>query len=128
LWEIDSSKAVVTGTTDTTLRLLFKTTGTATLFGRIATACAVLQDSLVITINNSPATLNLGPDIALCTNSTVRLSAGYGFKTYSWNSGSTDSTYTAYLPGKYYVTADDYCGNTFSDTIIISTAPDIKLN
>jgi gliding motility-associated-like protein len=128
LWQIDSTIANIITYTDTTIRLLFKRTGKVSLGASIFTACKVLQDSIAITINDSRKTLDLGPDIQLCNSSTVKLSAGSGFKTYHWNAGSADSTLTAYLPGKYYVTVSDYCYNNFSDTVIISTAPAIPLN
>lgn len=128
LWQIDTSMASIVSYTDTTVRLLFKKAGNVTLTGSIFTACKVLQDSITITINDSRKTLELGPDIQLCNSSTVKLSAGSGFKKYQWNTGSSDSTLTAYLPGKYFVTVSDFCDNSFSDTIVISAAASIKLN
>jgi gliding motility-associated-like protein len=128
LWQIDTSMASIVSYTDTTVRLLFKKAGKVSLMASIFTACKVLQDSIMITTNDSRKTLDLGPDIQLCNNSTVKLSAGNGFKKYHWNTGSSDSSLTAYLPGKYYVTVSDYCDNNFSDTIVISVATAIKLN
>lgn len=127
-WQIDTSMASIVSYTDTTVRLLFKKVGKVSLTASIFTACKVLQDSITITTNDSRITLDLGPDIQLCDNSIVKLSAGNDFKKYLWNTGSADSTLTAYLPGKYYVTVSDYCDNSFSDTIVISVATSIKLN
>lgn len=42
------------------------------------------------------------------------------FKSYRWQNGSTDSTFTITQAGKHFVTAKDYCDNTYSDTILIT--------
>ncbi|MFT3823838.1 MAG: M43 family zinc metalloprotease [Chitinophagaceae bacterium] len=127
-WRTDTSIASIVAATDDDIRLKFKKGGKIILYASILTSCKMLQDSITIEAYQAPAKFDLGPDIALCTNSTVRLSPGAGYETYQWNTGSKDSAITVYQPGKYYVTATDYCSNTYSDTVIISTAPDIKLN
>lgn len=64
--------------------------------------------------------LNLGPDFLICNSSVSQLSAGPFFQKYTWQDGSIDSTYTAYGPGKYWVTTKDACGFQYSDTIAIT--------
>jgi len=128
LWQTDTTMAQIVSYTDTTIRLFFKHTGKTSLDGTIFTACKLLQDSIIITVSDSSAKLNLGPDIQLCTSSTVKLSAGKGFSTYYWNTGSIDSTLTIYTPGKYYVTVTNNCDAVFSDTVMFSVAPAISLN
>ncbi len=70
-----------------------------------------------IQIGNPPAELDLGPDTLLCDNGVIELNAGSGFVSYEWHDGWTDSTYTVYGEGKYWVTVLDSCGNMQSDTI-----------
>lgn len=71
------------------------------------------------TLSYQAQALDLGPDRSLCSSSVTGLSAGAGFLSYRWQDGSTDSTYTAYSPGTYWVDAMDACGNLHSDTVII---------
>jgi hypothetical protein len=63
--------------------------------------------------------LSLGPDITLCKNSVLELHANPGFQRYRWQNGYTDSTFTAYQPGKYWVDAFDVCGFRQTDTVNI---------
>ena len=74
--------------------------------------------------------LDLGPDLKLCSSSTVTLNAGAGFASYRWNDGSQASNYTAYSPGTYWVEALDGCGKVYSDTLRISLDPlsDLQLS
>jgi PKD repeat protein len=65
-------------------------------------------------------TLNLGPDILLCQNSVVELVADPNFQRYRWQNGSTNPTFTAYAPGKYWVDAFDACGFRQTDTVNIA--------
>jgi len=111
----------VTLQNDSTLYLLFAGTGTAQISATGFLTCKILKDSLSVSIFNSPATLNLGPDLQLCNNSIATLKAGPGFQSYRWQDNSSDSNFTAFLPGKYFVTVKDYCDNTFSDTVDITT-------
>ena len=63
--------------------------------------------------------VDLGPDSTLC-DGPVQLSATHMDYTYLWQDGSTDSTYTASIPGTYYVDITDTTdGCMNSDTVII---------
>lgn len=88
----------------------------------------MIYDSLVIFIGTSNDTLNLGPDIELCSISTWPLNARSGFKSYLWQDGTTDSTYTVTEPGIYHVTVTGFCGNVLRDTVIVSLAPDVPFD
>jgi gliding motility-associated-like protein len=120
-WAIDPSYATIIQATDSSVSLRCLKAGDVMLHGSMINRCDTLQDSLRIHIPVVPDTINLGPDMALCSQSTIRLSAGSGFASYVWQNGSVDSTLTAYLPGDYFVTAKDYCGHAYSDTIHITT-------
>lgn len=76
-----------------------------------------------------PATLELGPDVVLCKDSTVILDAGPGFVSYLWQDSSTARTFAASTIGVYHVAATDSCGNVLRDSIFItySLINDIKL-
>ena len=64
--------------------------------------------------------LSLGPDQTICDGLTTVLDPGANADfEIIWQDGSTDSTYTAWLPGTYWVTSSNECG-TVTDSITIS--------
>ncbi|MGQ0827996.1 MAG: LamG-like jellyroll fold domain-containing protein [Bacteroidota bacterium] len=75
-----------------------------------------------------PPTLDIGNDTAICSTGITIFDADAGFKEYIWNDGSRGQTYTAYGPGKYWVTVKDSCEGVQSDTITITTLPSPTLN
>jgi len=76
-----------------------------------------------------PASLDLGPNILVCKDSTIVLDAGSGFAAYQWQNGSTGQTFSATTTGLYQLAATDACGNVLSDTvqITLSEIPDLQL-
>ncbi|HEY4337600.1 MAG TPA: M43 family zinc metalloprotease [Puia sp.] len=123
-WTLDDPTTTITQPTDSTVRLQFTQSGRRLLRANMISGCQVFTDSAWLTVPATTDTINLGPDIALCTQSTIRLSAGTGYRSYLWQDGTTDSTLTPWLPGAYWVVATDYCNSTHSDTITITnTAP-----
>ncbi|MEP7277350.1 MAG: M43 family zinc metalloprotease [Bacteroidota bacterium] len=127
-WVIDTAFADSTMTDSITIKLNFKKTGTVKLYALYSYPCGIVKDSLLIHVFNEPGSVQLGPDIQLCSFSTLPLHAGAGFAAYLWNDGSVDSLLTAYNPGQYSVTATDYCGNQYSDTITITQGPVIPFD
>ncbi|MBO9566212.1 MAG: gliding motility-associated C-terminal domain-containing protein [Niastella sp.] len=122
-WNIDQAYAQIVSTTDSTIRIFFKQSGTVKLYASLTTACTSTADSIGISIFDPYKPVNLGPDIQLCNVSTWPLNAGAGYKTYLWQDNSADSVFTAYNTGTYHVEATDHCNNVFRDTVIISQAP-----
>jgi len=55
--------------------------------------------------------IDLGADQSICNGLTTVLYPGNGNYDLIWQDGSTDSTYTAWLPGTYWVTASNECGS-----------------
>ncbi|MEO6819462.1 MAG: gliding motility-associated C-terminal domain-containing protein, partial [Ginsengibacter sp.] len=88
----------------------------------ISTCGIPVQDSISISVIRLQAQINLGPDTVICQNNMMVLNAGNTFQKYTWQDGSTNPTFNVTAPGKYFVTASDLCGNTFSDTINITAA------
>lgn len=62
------------------------------------------RDTIVINIG-SPSLINLGNDTTLCPGATLGLTAGPPGLSYSWQDGSTNTTFTVTQPGLYWVTA-----------------------
>lgn len=65
--------------------------------------------------------LDLGPDIiTTCIFEPITLTAPSGFDSYLWNDFTTDSIFTAALPGIYTLETTYGCGSTVRDTVIIT--------
>lgn len=107
---------------DSSIRVRFSQYGDYRIIGALK-SCEILTDTFSVNVSRSSTTLNIGPDDELCELSTYTMKAGPGFKSYRWQDGSIDSTFTAYTTGTFHVTVTDYCSNTKSDTIVISQAP-----
>lgn len=90
--------------------------------------CPTVTDS--VTINVSNLSIDLGPDLTICEDSTVTLDAGNTGATYSWNSG-LENTQTIVASGtnQYDVLVTNADGCEASDTITITSqaAPVIDL-
>lgn len=128
LWTTDTSVAKLIRITDSTLHILFSRLGSQTVTIALNAGCNMLYAQKVIFIAPPVAGLSLGKDSTLCPGRTIILRAGRGFRTYRWQDGSTDSTYTAMGPGLYHVTVSDICGNQKSDTVRIDPEIPIQLD
>ena len=128
-WHLsDTSAGNITVINDTTISIQFTKAGLLQLIASITTTCKTIEDSINIHVFAPPGSINLGPDLQLCKFSSLKLNAGSGFATYLWNDGSIDSILTVFNPGLYTVTAKDLCGNTYTDNINITLAPDIPFD
>ena len=90
--------------------------------------CAYANNLFSFALNFNQPTLDLGPDLLLCNSSVVPLHGGNGFARYRWADGSTDSVFTAYGPGTYWLDAWDACGNLSTDTVHIALQTAIPLD
>jgi gliding motility-associated-like protein len=128
-WKINGSPADISQHNDSTISIQFLSSGHYQLIATLPTSCDVITDTLEIDVTlSSQLALNLGPDRDLCENNTVLLNARKGYSSYSWQDGSTDSTYIVTQPGTYHVTVTDACGGVFKDTVVVSTAPPIPFD
>jgi gliding motility-associated-like protein len=91
-------------------------------------SCATFTDSVPVVVFASLPNVNLGIDTSICPGNTIILDARPGYASYLWSSGGTGSTITVAIPGTYYVDVVDGCGNSSSDTVIVSVAPPIAFN
>ncbi|HBZ66396.1 MAG TPA: hypothetical protein DEO70_06110 [Bacteroidales bacterium] len=80
-----------------------------------------ISDTMVLA-HYPVAPINLGPDTAICTGTTITLDAGAGFSVYSWSNGGHNRT-TTVGPGTYTVTASIAGSCNSMDTIIIGSQP-----
>lgn len=86
------------------------------------------RDSVTINILRQEVLLDLGPDPVICPGNSITLNAHIGFASYKWQDGSTDSVFTVTQPGKYWVDVTNACGNSFTDTVIVSAYPPIAFS
>ena len=83
-----------------------------------------------ISIDLFPAIpLDLGNDTVLCVGDSVNFNAGSGFIDYLWQDNSTDTSFTAFTSGIYWVFATDIYGCHASDTVVASflSQPEVDL-
>lgn len=105
---------------DSAISLSFHQSGVYKIYGSISLPCKEpLMDSIEVHVNLLDK-LDLGADATLCDGTSVTLAAGNQFKSWLWQDGSTDATFTAIKPGKYFVRVEDFCGNIYSDTIVLA--------
>lgn len=73
--------------------------------------------------------VDLGPDQSVCSNQIFTFGTEGDFSSYRWQDGSTNSTFTAWLPGVYWLEAIDQCGRLSRDTVnvILNEATAVEL-
>jgi hypothetical protein len=109
---------------DSTYQFLFSKPGTTRIHGAIF-GCALIEDSISLTVLQSPGQIDIGVDTVICPGNSIRIVAKPGYQTYRWQDGSTDSVFTVTQPGDYWVVATDSCGNPFSDSLHVAPLPPI---
>lgn len=75
-------------------------------------------DEVTVYVDVMP--VDLGPDAAICSGTSLLLNAGNGFASYLWSDGSTGSTLTVTTSGTYWVRTSSSCGGVQSDTVHVS--------
>jgi gliding motility-associated-like protein len=124
----DSSKVrLVARLTDSTYSFQMTTPGNIDISASLR-GCTQLNDTVFVQVLPAINAVNLGKDSVICPGNNIKLNAGYGFASYVWQDGLTDSIYTVTQPGTYSVTAVNGCGVTFRDTIIVSAHAPIPFN
>ena len=118
-WQIDTSFAtLINAEADSAVTLRFKKAGQFYLKA-VVNNC-VVNDSLLITIPAIQTDLQLSKtDSILCPGETILLNTNPLFKTYQWQDGSNQNSYTVTTPGLYTITATDSCGSVVKDSISI---------
>jgi len=102
-------------------------TGPGIYYVDVTVGGCTTRDSLVVTFNPLPI-VDLGPNTAICSGSTLTLNAGNAGATYLWNTAATTQTITVSTAGTYYVavTAANSCVGR--DTIVVTLNPSPVVN
>ena len=125
IWNIDSTAVdSIRYENDTTVAISFKNVSwQGNIYASLSNGTCPLPigDSLhLYSTGNLRDSIQLGSDTIICNLKAYTLHAGNEFASYLWQDGSMDSIFSASSSGTYYVTAKDFCANTYSDTIHIT--------
>jgi gliding motility-associated-like protein len=110
------------------------TVSNAGTYGVVVTANGC-NNSDQVTVNYNPLpVVDLGPDQTLCAGETTVLSAAQPGATYTWQNGSTSSTFTVTNPGTYSVdvllngcAASDAVNIAYNPLPVVDLGPDQTL-
>jgi gliding motility-associated-like protein len=115
-WIYDKQSVNAESVTDTSITLSFSKPGAFWVKARIPTDCGLI-DSLLVNIAGSM--ISLGNDKRICPGDSLVLNAGQGFQRYWWEDGSVDSLHVVNRGGTYFVMAENICGDTYTDTVVV---------
>jgi gliding motility-associated-like protein len=128
-WLINGNGVDIVSINDTTLSVRFNQGTTLSLSATIQDSCGIDTVFSKTHIISAPPTLELGPDKTVCQTGVFTFKAPRGFKSYLWQDFTTDSVFTAFGVGKYWVQVMDSCGGIQSDTVRLTqlTVPNLNI-
>jgi gliding motility-associated-like protein len=128
-WLIKGNGVDIVAINDTSLSVRFNQGTTFGLTATIQDSCSIDTIFSKTHIISPPPILELGPDKTICQTGVFTFKAPRGFKSYLWQDFTTDSVFTAFGAGKYWVRVMDSCGGVQSDTvrIIQLTVPNLNI-
>ena len=96
---------------------------TVTEAGRYTVAmqlpCSTVVDTVEVHFGHAPFTL--GPDISICSDSTLALGPSLGPGRWLWSTGDTTVSITVHEAGNYTLQRTDTLGCTTRDSVMVST-------
>ncbi|MBK9106284.1 MAG: gliding motility-associated C-terminal domain-containing protein [Saprospiraceae bacterium] len=90
-----------------------------TYFVQATNLCGNSADTMVVSAGGLVPPFDLGPDTMICQGSTLVLGVNIPDADFTWQDGSSLSSFTVVSPGDYYVEASNSC-SLESDTISIN--------
>lgn len=118
VWGLNNIPASQIASTDSSITLSFQQPWSG--YVKVSLQGCELSDSVYVEVNSGEARPELGSDQLWCGND-ILLNAGNEFMSYEWQDGSDNAQFLVTGPGKYFVTVTDHCGQTYSDTIFVSS-------
>ena len=110
-------------------RLIFKTPGIYIIHAEKPFPCTPITDSIIVTVAPGLVDFNLGKDTTLCWYDSITVRPTGKYSQCLWQDGSTNDSLKIKTSGLYYLQVTDSCGNTKSDSILVSflhnRAPDL---
>ena len=128
VWDINKDKFSVIEMNDSLVKLKPKSSGDVIINAEVNIGCAVQTLSKTVFVASGTNKFSLGDDTVICKGNTIVLHAGNDFYSYKWQDNSTNPDYTVSTAGNYFVSVQDYCRNTFSDTINVLQADNFKFD
>lgn len=99
----------------------FTTVSVDTLICHRANTCiGAASDTVIIHVGGNNMA-NLGPNVSICSGSSVTLNPGSGFYQVQWSTNVYTPTLTVSQPGTYWVQVTALGGCTDRDTIVVSS-------
>lgn len=89
--------------------------------------CGIGSDAIEVFVQQTPPSVDFGPDELLCPGDTRILDADNGLAFYTWHDGSSQTSFTVNTTGDYAVTVENGCG-IVEDEINITYVPDLNLS
>ncbi len=102
---------------------LMTVSDSALIIASISNSCGVSMDTLEVSLLPDVPEVNLGQDLVICPGETITLDPGIPNVTYSWQDGSTSTTYAATQEGLIILTLTNSCGQS-SDSLWITESTD----
>jgi gliding motility-associated-like protein len=121
-WQYDATFFKPGLVSSDTLRLIPLRTGASTVKADMEGHCFLDTKIIQASILVAAANMRLGADTVICEGGGIKLRAGPGYTSYTWNNNTTDSVLVVNAPGKYYVDVTDNCGGSGTDTILVNRA------
>lgn len=83
--------------------------------------CSINSNTITITQDNFPTIASLGPDVSLCAGNSITLVSGISSSlTYTWSTGSNNSSLLVNTSGQYSVVVTNTNNCVAKDTINVS--------
>ena len=90
---------------------------------QISDQCTVAYDTVVVTINDNPPSINLPATVDLCIGATTTIESNISGVQYSWSDGSQGSSMVVTNPGIYMLTVTNSCGIDADTIQVIDAGP-----
>lgn len=115
----NSTNQLLWSTNDTSTMITINTSGTYYVAVTDTNAVCTNSDTIEVIIDN--ISVDLGPDLVVCTPASATLDAGNSFPamSYDWSTGANTQTIDVSAAGDYSVEVSDAFGCSDSDTINI---------
>jgi gliding motility-associated-like protein len=124
-WTYDSERISALTKNNAYLDLKFDVEGNFTI--RVdKNGCNQISDSIVVSVGNVNAKINLPGDTVLCLGNIMKLDAGNGYLGYQWQDGSNSQSINIKDSGIYWVRLTDQNACIYTDSIKVGTAKSLS--
>lgn len=114
----DGQDQNVTNKTANSFSIKYNEAGNKVLKVAYNNRCKDTIQTLAVDVKLSPRSIDLGPAVRTCKDTTIQLNAGTGFSSYLWNDGNTGQINQINQPGTYSIQATNFCGSPVGGTFV----------